>query len=75
MEKVDFKKITAQYMKEYIEKNAPEDKAWFKSIAFDSNNKYQHLIAKRKFAEKYMPEIIPIAKPKEPKKSEMFKDW
>lgn len=35
MEKWEFKKITLPMMMEYIEKNAPADKAWFKSVAFD----------------------------------------
>lgn len=35
MEKWNFKTITLPMMMEYIEKNAPADKAWFKSVAFD----------------------------------------
>lgn len=73
-EKLEYKKITAVDIFNYIEKNAPDDKEWFKSIAFDENGKYQHLIAKRAFAEKYMPEIIPVAQEKTPA-SDIFKDW
>lgn len=30
-----FKQITLPMMMEYIETNAPQDKAWFKSVAYD----------------------------------------
>lgn len=60
----EFKKIKLADMIEYIEANAPADKAWFKSVAFDEKGKYQHLIAVRAFCAKYMPEIIPVAKVK-----------
>lgn len=36
---VDFKHIDTDFMREYIEQNAPEDKAWFKSIAYDMRKK------------------------------------
>ena len=55
--------------------NHPEDKAWFKSVAYNAKGKYQHLTAVRKFAERYMEDIIPKAKPKVPKKSDVLKDW
>lgn len=32
--KYEFKKLTLADMKEYIEENAPADKAWFKAVAF-----------------------------------------
>ena len=32
---VDFKHIDLNFMADYIEENEPQDKAWFKSIAFD----------------------------------------
>lgn len=70
----DYKKITLDDMKNYIEKHAPKDKAWFKSIALNEEGKYQHLKAKRAFAEKYMPEIIPVAKTKKPA-ADFLKDW
>lgn len=73
--KFEFKKITLQDMKEYIEENAPQDKAWFKKEAFDDKGKYQHLVAVRAFCDRYMPDIIPVAKPKAPKVSEILKDW
>lgn len=74
MDNYKYKQLTTEQMKEYIEKNAPADKAWFKSVAFDENGKYQHLIAKKAFAERYMPEIVPVAKAVV-KKSDMFADW
>lgn len=75
MEKWNFKKITAEDMKQYIEKNHPEDKKWFVSVAFDSKGKYQHLIAVRAFCARYMPEIIPVAKEKKAPVSDMFAGW
>ena len=63
----NFKKISLDDMITYIEENAPNDKAWFKSIAFDENGKYQHLVAVRKFCEKYMPGVIPTPKKKNAK--------
>ena len=71
----DFKKITLEDMMDYITTNATKDKAWFKSVAIDANGKYQHLIAVRAFCAKYMPEIIPVAKAKEPNKSEKLANW
>ena len=74
MGKVDYKKITLEFMMDYIQKNAKEDKEWFKSIALDEEGKYNHLIAKRQFAERYMPDIIPKAKVTQ-KKSDLLKNW
>lgn len=36
---VDFKHIDTKFMKEYIETNAPQDKAWFKSVSMDMRKK------------------------------------
>lgn len=72
--KVEYKTITFDFMREYIETNAPEEKAWFKSIAI-VDGKYNHLKAKKEFCEKYMPDIIPIAKPKQPNKSAILESW
>ena len=73
--KENYKKIKLDDMIEYIEKNAPKDKAWFKSVAFDSNGKYSHLKAVKEFAGKYFPEIIPTKKEKAPNKSDKLKNW
>lgn len=69
-----FKKISLGEMCDYIEKNYPEDKAWFKKVAYEDKEgntksyedkdgnikyKYNHLNAVRKFCEKYAPELIP----------------
>lgn len=73
-----FNKITLDDMMEYIEANAPDDKAWFKEVAFDVRNQkkvYNHMKAVRKFADRYMPEIIPVKKVKEPNKSEKLNNW
>lgn len=78
----DYKTIKLEEMVDYIEKNAPQDKAWFKKIAYaDRKTKegtkkvYNHLKAKKAFCEKYMPEIIPVAKEPEPKASDILLNW
>ena len=87
----DYKTLSFKEMAEYIEKNKPQDKAWFKSVAFDvvkdregnivldkdgkDKLKYSHLRAKREFCERYMPEIIPTAKEKKQNVSDILKDW
>lgn len=72
--KYDYKRLTFEQMVDYIEKEAPKDKSWFKEQAINKDGKYEHLIAKKAFAERYMPEIIPQAKVKV-KKSDILKDW
>lgn len=62
--KWNYKKITFEDMKEYIEKNAAKDKEWFKNVAIDEEGNYQHFIAKKEFCARYMPEIIPVKKEK-----------
>lgn len=82
MEKFDYKTIKLEDMVAYMKKNAPQDKEWFLSIAYEQvetedgmKNIYSHLKAKRAFCERYMPEIIPVAKPKQPKASEILENW
>ena len=70
----EYKKITLEMMMNYIIANAPEDKEWFKSVAL-IDGKYRHLEARKAFCEKYMPDIIPVAKKKEPLKSELLLNW
>lgn len=83
-----YDELTVEQMKEYIEKNAPDDKAWFKKVAIgkreikdsEGNVKktikaYNHLKAKRAFCERYMPEIIPVAKPKKENKTKFLENW
>lgn len=74
---IPFKQIKLQDMVDYIEANdnKPATKKWFKSVAYDENGKYQHLIAVRAFCERYCPEIIPVAKEKKVKASDILKDW
>ena len=48
--KYDYKKLTFEEMKAYIETNAAADKEWFKSVAIDEKGVYQHLKAKKAFA-------------------------
>lgn len=62
-------------MAKYIEENKPNDKAWFKSVSMDSKGKYNHFKARKAFCEKYMPEIIPVAKPKAPKATAILENW
>lgn len=90
--KYDYKKITLEDMKNYIEQNAPQDKEWFKSVAIrpkkvKAKNKktkeviekevitYDHFKAREEFCKRYMPEIIPVAKKKEPNKSDILANW
>lgn len=73
-EAIEYKTITTEFMANYIANNHPEDKKWFKEIAFDDNGKYQHLIAKKAFCEKYMPDLIPTKKDKK-KASDIFEEW
>lgn len=72
MEELNLKKLTAAQMKDYIKKNAPEDKEWFLSVIYDENGKYQHLKAKNAFIDKYFPDSRPLPKDKA---SDIFKDW
>ena len=54
-----YKKIKLEDMMDYIEANAPQDKAWFKSICFDENGRYvSHLKIIKIFCEKYMPNLL-----------------
>lgn len=75
VKKWDYKKITFSDMKEYIEKNAAKDKEWFKGVAIDENGVYQHLIAKKAFCERYMPDIIPVKKAKKETKADILANW
>lgn len=36
---MDFKHIDIDFMADYIEKNAPQDKGWFKSVSYDMRKK------------------------------------
>ena len=75
----NYKKITFEDMVNYIEKEAPNDKKWFKGVAMSldkkGNLKYNHLKAKKAFCEKYMPELIPTKKEPKTNKSDILKDW
>ena len=49
-EATDYKKITLDEMLDFIEANYPNDKAWFKAVAFQDQDgnaveKYNHLNA------------------------------
>ena len=86
--KYNYKKITLEDMKNYIEENAPQDKDWFKTVAItetEVKNKktgktsykqtYNHFKAREEFCKRYMPEIIPVAKEKEPTKADILANW
>ena len=75
-----YKTMTLDDMMKYIDEVAPQDKEWFKEIAFQDKNgntteTYQHLNARKKFCEKYMKELIPVAKPKAPTAKEKLENW
>lgn len=111
----DFKTLGLEEMVDYIEKNAPQEKRWFKEQAYelrakktavrqfdnngnpimktDKNGKLKQVVkmvevegsekkpvfnllkAKYAFCNKFMPEIIPVAKPKKAKASDLLADW
>ena len=78
--KKDFKKITLDDMCDFIEAHFPEDKAWFKKVAFQDATganvgKYNHLNAVRKFCEKYAPDLLPKPKEKPIPKTARFDKW
>ena len=75
-----FKKITLDDMCDYIEQNAPADKAWFKKAAYSDKEgnpteKYNHLNAVREFCKRYAPELLPVAKEKKEPATTRLKDW
>ena len=75
-----FKKILFDDMYDYINENHPEDKAWFKEIAFQDKEgnkvgKYNHLNAKMQFCKKYAPELIPVAKEKKVPVTKKLENW
>ena len=70
----NFKTITFDDMKEYIDAYAPEDKAWFKEAIME-DGVYRHLKARKIFCEKYMPDIIPKAAQKKPTVASKIANW
>lgn len=53
-----YRTITFADMKDYIEKNAPNDKEWFKSVAI-VNGVYNRAAAVREFQNRYkLPELM-----------------
>ena len=86
--KADYKKVSFDEMREFIESYHPEDKAWFKKVAFSKNDdtpntdkkgnlKYNHLNAKRKFYIRYFKDELPVAEQKKEPVNvfEKLKDW
>ena len=76
----EFKKITLEEMCDFIEKNHPQDKKWFKKVCFQNKDgkdvaKYNHLNAVRKFCENYAPELIPVAKEKKEPATKRLENW
>ena len=76
------KKIKLEDMMSYIETKAPNDKAWFKTVAYQNKegitkDSYQHLNAVKQFCLRYeeFRSLIPTAKAKEPNKSEKLMNW
>lgn len=82
MENLNFRTMKLEDMMSYIEKNAPQDKDWFKSVAIEiketekgTKKSYKHFTARDEFCKRYMPEIIPVGKPKVPSKAEILETW
>ena len=79
-EATDYKKITLDEMMDFIEANYPNDKAWFKGVAFQDKDgnpveKYNHLNAVRQFCKKYAPELLPVAKEKKVAPTTRLANW
>lgn len=70
-----FNKIKVDDILDFMKDKSAEEKKAFKKAAFDEDGKYQHIIAKRYFCEKYFPDLVPVKKEEQPKKSDVFKDW
>ena len=75
-----FKKITLADMADFIEKNYPQDKEWFKTIAYQSKDgkpqvKYNHLNAVREFCGRYAPDLLPKAKEKKEPATKRILNW
>lgn len=75
-----FKKITLDMMVDFIEANYPEDKKWFKKVAYQKKDgtatqKYNHLNAVREFCGKYARELMPTAKEKKEPASKRLENW
>ena len=83
MQKLSYKTLTLEQMIEYIDTNAPKDKQWFKGVATKTKTSkegkkydaYDHFKAREEFCKRYMPEIVPVAKPKKPTKAEILANW
>lgn len=81
---LNYDKMSVKDMKEYIENNCPNEKEWFKKVAFTEklNKKGEmeqvyigHFKLRKIFCTKFMPEIIPVAKVKKEKMSDLIKYW
>lgn len=79
--KLTKKKITLEFMMSYIEEKAPQDKEWFKDVAFknkygEQQTTYQHLNAVNEFCNHFKEfKYLNEKKPKEPNKSEKLMNW
>lgn len=78
-EGTNYKKITLSEMMKYIEENAPEDKKWFKGVAYQNKkgeklDSYNHLNAVREFCKKYAEHLLPEKRTRT-KADDAFKDW
>lgn len=84
----NYKTLNLETMMKYIQDNAPQDKEWFKSVAVTEKEiqdkktgkkktrpVYNHFKAREEFCKKYMPDIIPVAKKKQPSKAEILANW
>lgn len=75
-----YKKITLDDMCDFIEEHYPEDKKWFKEVAYqdkDGNDigRYNHLVAVRRFCERYNKDLLPVAKEKPVPATKRLADW
>lgn len=75
-----FKKITLADMAEFIEKNYPDKKAWFKGVAYSDKSgnptkKYNHLNAVRAFCAEFAPDLLPKKKEQKEPATKRIANW
>lgn len=79
MEINTMKDLTPEVMMAYIEKEAPDFKDEFKSVALKENKhgviRYNSAAARHAFCKKFMPELLPPKKEKKPTATDLLKNW
>ena len=73
----EYKKIKREDMMKFIAEKHPEDKEWFKKVAFQNKKgedleRYNHLNAVKCFCERYAKSLLPK---KKAKGKDIFENW